>query len=95
MAILAVSWPTQAGQLEQVVSDADQGPFALHLLRIPQLELPEPLSLLDLAEDRPHRRYTQGVTPPASLVLQLAVYLVSRREILGDASFGAAGGWWP
>jgi hypothetical protein len=40
------------GQLQQVVNRADQAPFALRLLKAPQHELPEPSSLLDLAEDR-------------------------------------------
>ena len=55
MTTFAVSRPTKAEQLEQVVADADQRPLALHLLQTPQQELPEPSALLDLAEDRLHR----------------------------------------
>src|SRR5664280_2006500 len=49
------------GQLQQVVNGADQAPFALRLRQTAQHELPEPASLLDLAEDRLYHRLAQPV----------------------------------
>ena len=73
----ALGWPTapcfpvqidpKAEQFEQVVSRADQRPFAVHLLQSPHPELPESPALLDLAEYRLHSLHPQSValpTPP-------------------------------
>src|SRR5277367_2445940 len=76
------------GQLQQVVNRADQAPFALRLLKASQHELPEPSSLLDLAEDRLNDRLAQPIPAAPTGPCQLGLH----RGYPGTLSATTAGG---
>lgn len=80
-------WSAVAGgrpELQHVVGRTDQRPFAADLVMAPRQELPEPASLLDLAEDRPDRDFPFGVQASPALRAQRAAHAVSDREPRGN-----------
>ena len=56
-------------QLQQIVREADQEPFAPYFLQPAQRESPEPASLLDLPEHRFHRLFPFAIERSAGGIL--------------------------
>ena len=87
----------KAEQLEQVAAGSDQRPLAIDLIQASQQQLPEPPTLLDLAEDRLHCCHPKGVTFPTLFRQQLPPHPVPGGQMIGDAetSLGACLGTTP
>ena len=62
----------------------DQHPFAADVVMAPQQELPGPVSLLDLTEDRLDRDLAFGVQTSPALGAQRATHAVRDREPPGN-----------
>ena len=58
-----------AGELDEVVDGAQEGPFCLNLVEAAQQELSEPSGLLDLSEHRLDDLLAQSVTAASSCPL--------------------------
>ena len=71
-------------QLQQVVADADEQPFPVHLRQTPQQELSEAPALLDLAEHRLNCLHPKGValTSPFRPRSSKDLYLFTRPDVL-------------
>src|SRR6266540_7199420 len=70
-------------KLQDVVPDADQGPFLLNRGQTSSQELPEPTSVLDLAEDGLDDLFSFGIGLLARDSCQLAFHFLARGEIVG------------
>ena len=82
---------TASKDLQQIVRQADQVPFAPHLLKAAEHELPEPAAVFDLAEGWFDNRLAACVFGAAFLGPQLAGHLLLHREVFGQTAFRSVG----
>ena len=83
MASPSGSYQRRSRQLEEVVGDGHQGPFAVRLLQSSQQEAIQPTCSFDLPKHRLDNRFTQGVDRLACLGADLAVHPAPGIEIPG------------
>lgn len=93
--------PQVAKQLVEVVGQAPERPFAVHLLEAAQQEAPQTSAFLDLAKDgfddrlllRRSLRLAPGVNLPSFLLAQLAGLFSFFIQVFGQQTTVGGGGW--
>ena len=82
------SWAAGGGgpERQEVVRRTEQRPFTVNRAMPPRQELPEPVPLLDLPEDRLAGGCPLRIQAPASRRAQLVAHSVGGREPSGDSA---------
>ena len=79
---------TASEDLQQIVRQADQAPFALHLSKPAKQELSEAAAVFDLAERRFDDRFATSIFRAAFLRPQLACHLLFHRQMFWRSPLG-------
>src|ERR1700678_4437953 len=82
-AFLLVSGIAHPIQFQNVVSEAHQGPFALHFGQPSKREPSEPAGLLDLSEHWFHNRFASCINGRPEFGLQLPAHAINARRSFG------------